>query len=166
MVHEILSRDPGDEAPFGDIVDALVRMAEDTAIDDGGGVTIHVTGDIGDVPADVATPLAVVIAELLQNAVEHAYVGDGEAHERSGDERRVDVALATDGRRLSVRVEDNGCGLPPGFDIERAKGLGLSIVRDLVSTQLGGTIRMTSPAGTLVEIDAPIPGTEGLRSAP
>ena len=74
IVHEILSREPGDEVPFDEIVSSLVRMAEDSVIG-GSGIEIAVAGDIGDVPAEVATSLAVVVAELLQNAVEHAFVG-------------------------------------------------------------------------------------------
>jgi two-component sensor histidine kinase len=76
VVHEILSREPGDEVPFDEIVGSLVRMAEDSAVS-GHRVDIQVTGDIGEVGADVATPLAVVLAELLQNAVEHAFPSDG-----------------------------------------------------------------------------------------
>ena len=71
VVHEVLSRDPGDEVPFADIVSALVRMAEDSVV--GPEIEIRVTGDLGEVGAGVATPLAVVIAELIQNALEHGF---------------------------------------------------------------------------------------------
>ena len=60
---------------------------------------------------------------------------------------RVDLVLANDGRRLTLQVRDDGVGLPPGFDIEDTPSLGLSIVRDLVTTQLEGTIVMESGAG-------------------
>ena len=87
VVHEILSREPGDEVPFDEIVASLVRMAEDSAVS-GHSVDIHVTGDIGEVGADVATPLAVVLAELLQNAVEHAFPSnDGGRCRRRRDRR-------------------------------------------------------------------------------
>jgi two-component sensor histidine kinase len=163
VVHEILSREPGDEVPFDEIVGSLVRMAEDSAVS-GHLVDIQVTGDIGEVGADVATPLAVVLAELLQNAVEHAFPsngidgsGDTAAAEPSG---RVDLVLANDGRRLTLQVRDDGVGLPEGFDIEDTSSLGLSIVRDLVTTQLGGTIVMESRGGTLVTLDIPVPALD------
>jgi two-component sensor histidine kinase len=176
VVHEILSREPGDEVPFDEIVTSLVRMAEDSAVS-GHRVDIHVTGDIGEVGADVATPLAVVLAELLQNAVEHAFPSagsddDGEAatgRSSGGTEEalteaaasgRVDLVLGNDGRRLALQVRDDGVGLPPDFDIEQTTSLGLSIVRDLVTTQLEGTIIMESRDGTLVTLDIPIPGVE------
>ena len=50
-----------------------------------------------------------------------------------------------------VGVHDNGCGLPEGFDIDRTRSLGLSIVRDLVRSQLGGTIEMDTDGGTVVQ---------------
>ncbi len=56
---------------------------------------------------------------------------------------------------------DDGHGLPEGFDIERTTSLGLSIVRDLVVSQLEGSISMQSlPAsaggGTCVSISVPV----------
>jgi two-component sensor histidine kinase len=165
VVHEILSREPGDEVPFDEIVGSLVRMAEDSAVS-GHRVDIQVTGDIGEVGADVATPLAVVLAELLQNAVEHAFPSDGVDGEigagetDTGEAGRVDLVLANDGRRLTLQVRDDGVGLPPDFDIEATSSLGLSIVRDLVTTQLEGTIVMESRGGTLVTLDIPVPAVD------
>jgi two-component sensor histidine kinase len=62
IVHEILSREPGDQVPFEEIVTSLIRMAEDSVVLSRD-LAFEVTGGIGEVPADVATPLAVVLAE-------------------------------------------------------------------------------------------------------
>jgi two-component sensor histidine kinase len=168
VVHEVLSRDPGEEVPFADIVVALVRMAEDSVV--GPEVEIRVTGDLGEVGAGVATPLAVVIAELIQNALEHGFRGneedgDGDADrgaEIDGDlldvparptgPGHVDLVLHNDGSSLRIQVRDDGVGLPTDFDIQATNTLGLSIVRDLVESQLGGTILMSSRDGTVVDI--------------
>ncbi len=61
---------------------------------------------------------------------------------------------------LSIEVRDDGVGLPKGFDIERTNSLGLSIVRDLVVSQMDGTIEMrrvprAEGGGTLVSIEVP-----------
>src|ERR1017187_10318393 len=56
----------------------------------------------------------------------------------SGIGARVDLVLDEQPDALQVVVRDNGCGLPEGFDIDRTRSLGLSIVRDLVRSQLGG----------------------------
>ena len=76
-----------------------------------------------------------VLTELLQNAVEHAF-GEG-----SGGGSVV-VGLAHDDDHLTITVVDDGRGVARGFDLEQATGLGLSIVRTLVTTELAGTIEM------------------------
>ncbi|HWE68647.1 MAG TPA: histidine kinase N-terminal domain-containing protein [Acidimicrobiales bacterium] len=170
LVHEILSRDPSDQVPFNEIVVSLVQMAEDSVVS-AQPIVISTSGDLGEVSADVATPLAVGLAELLQNAVEHAFEAesvagsDGPAGNGGGADHapvgHVDVTLTNDGVALTVAVRDDGRGLPEGFMIEKTTSLGLSIVRDLVVSQLEGRIAMTAvPAdeggGTRVVISVPL----------
>ena len=151
VVHEILSRDTADQVHFNDILPSLLRMAEDLA-STAAPLRITTRGDAGNLQAALATPLAVVITELLQNAAEHAFPEEKAA---SG-ELRVDVELARRDRELSVTVRDNGVGLPPGFQIEETASLGLSIVRSLIGTQLGGHIDMRTDGGTVVELTIPL----------
>ncbi|MFM8388713.1 MAG: sensor histidine kinase, partial [Actinomycetota bacterium] len=141
LVHETLSREPGDDVTFIEIVRPLLRLVEDSLQSPDRPVSFVVHGDGGRVPATVATPLSVVLTELLQNAVDHGFreglTGKGSvavqlSHETDADDHVV----------LCVRVIDNGAGLAPDFDIANATGLGLSIVRTLVTTELGGTIAM------------------------
>jgi len=176
VVHEILSRDTADEVDFNDILPSLVRMAEDLGRDDRP-VIIDYRGEAGQLQASVATPLAVVITELLQNAAEHAWPeGAGESDlgpglsgdggrdsggpdsEPPGEEHPllVDVELYRTDAELRVTVRDNGVGLPPGFSINDTTSLGLSIVRGLVGTQMGGTITMRNAGGTVVELVIPV----------
>jgi two-component sensor histidine kinase len=164
LVHEILSRDPSDQVPFAEIVVSLVQMAEDSVVSTQP-IVISTTGDLGEVTADVATPLAVTLAELLQNAVEHAFDPEpaGGPDGSAGDSPvgHVDVSLSHTGSELVVAVRDDGRGLPEGFDIEKTTSLGLSIVRDLVASQLEGRISMGEvPAaeggGTRVVISVPV----------
>ncbi len=154
LVHEILSRAPGADVPFEEVVKPLVRMAEEGMSSPDRPVRFGVEGDGGQLPARVATPLAVVLNELLQNAVDHAFPPEDGAGE-------VVVRTSTEGDDLVVQVVDDGVGVPPGFDIEAAASLGLSIVRSLVTTQLGGTItvRRGDPGGTVVELRLPVPKT-------
>jgi two-component sensor histidine kinase/PAS domain-containing protein len=172
LVHEILSRDPSDQVPFAEIVSSLVQMAEDSVVSSQP-IVIAVHGDLGEVAADVATPLAVAVAELLQNAVEHAFDpesaggSDGAAGlEGAGGASgyapvgHVDLTLDPGEDALRIEVRDDGLGLPEGFDIEQTTSLGLLIVRDLVVSQLEGTISMASlptsqGGGTRVVISVP-----------
>jgi two-component sensor histidine kinase/PAS domain-containing protein len=185
IVHEILSRDPGDQVPFDEIVGAIVQMAKDSVVS-ARPVEITVTGELGEVAADVATPLAVAMAEVLQNAVEHAFepetrllrlpgsrstkpgergdaVPKGEKRRKADGNQigRVTVGLEHDSATVRVTVRDDGIGLPMWFDIERTTSLGLSIVRDLVVSQLGGSIEMarvprSAGGGTRVSIEVPL----------
>jgi two-component sensor histidine kinase len=120
-----------------------------------------VEGDAGDLSADLATPLAVVLAELLQNAIEHAFEGSDAGDTDADGAGRVDLVLDNDGRSLLVQVRDDGQGLPEGFSIDNTTSLGLSIVRDLVVSQLGGSIEMrrvsqAEGGGTVVRISVPL----------
>jgi two-component system, sensor histidine kinase PdtaS len=194
VVHEVLSRDTADEVDFNDILPPLMRQAEDLS---GVASPVRVTwsGDAGPMGAQVATPLAVALNELVQNAVEHAFVppasdpsvgqpmdgrydaasaplppdwgsnGAGEDRDANGrdaeetDESRraqVHVSFRRLGDELRVQVRDNGVGLPPDFSIEATTSLGLSIVRGLVNSQLGGKIAMYSDDGTVVDLLVPV----------
>src|SRR4051812_3056907 len=154
-VHEILSREAVEQVPFDEIIDDLVRVASDSAHSLQRSVAFTAEGDAGELPADVATPLAVVLQEILQNAVEHAFeeADDFGVTEPAGS---VHLSLRNDGRELEVVVQDNGRGLPDGFSIERSDSLGLSIVTRLVTTQLGGTIELSNAGGTIVRLRVPL----------
>jgi two-component sensor histidine kinase len=155
LVHELLSREPGEQVPFDEIVHSLVRMARDSHVG-GSPLVVRVDGDAGRVSADVATPLAVVLAELLQNAVEHAFLLPDSATAAPGHPAQVDLVFSHDPDSLRVEVRDNGCGLPPGFDLASGTGLGLALVRDLVRSQLGGTITASTDRGTVVKLSIPL----------
>ncbi len=164
LVHEILSREAGEDVPFADIVRPVCRMVEEAFHSPERPVRCRVDGEVGHLPAAVATPLAVVLNELLQNAFDHAY-----PEEKELDRGQVVVRLERTGDELVVEVIDDGAGLPDGFDLDRSTGLGLSIVRTLVTSELGGSIRLwsgeatTDRPGTTVELRVPLRG-EGAES--
>ncbi len=197
LVHELLSRDPNGWLSFNSILHPLLRDVEEGLIGDRH-IKFEVEGDAGTLPADIATPLAVVLTELLQNAVEHAFdmpdeiltngngespgdesQGGGEARsdtESAGPEQvaemiakidaqeaetepgRIRVTFRRAHQQLEVDVSDNGRGFPPGFDIEQDTGLGLRIVRTLITSELNGTIEVDNTAdGACVHLSLPIP---------
>ena len=135
LVHESLSREPGDDVTFIEIVRPLLRLAEESLQSPDRPVHFSLIGEGGRIPARVATPLSVVLTELMQNAVDHGFP------EGSGGGKVV-VALDNDEERLKIDVVDDGQGLEADFDLDAATGLGLSIVRTLVTTELNGQITM------------------------
>ena len=135
LVHETLSREPGEDISFIEIVRPLMRLVEEGLQSADRPVTFQAKGDGGRLPATIATPLSVVILELLQNAVDHGFP-EGSAG------GAVMVVLSHDEDELRIEVVNNGIALSRDFDFAKATGLGLSIVRTLVTTELAGTIEM------------------------
>ena len=143
----------------------LLRLAEEGLQSPDRPVRFTVQGDGGRLPSTIATPLSVVLTELLQNAVDHGFPEDSSG----GD---VVVVLGHDEGDLTIRVVNDGRSLDPGFELNSATGLGLSIVRTLVTTELDGTISMRSgqpddfaavgltdvhrATGTVVDLTVPI----------
>jgi len=93
-----------------------------------------------------------VLTELLQNATEHGFAGS------DGDLAIVVERDDTDdGSTLRVTVSDDGKGLPPDFDPARSRSLGLSIVRTLVESELGGMLRLGRRTGGGTEAEVVVP---------
>ena len=97
-------------------------------------------GSFGILPAEIATPLVMVLNELLLNAVEHGF----ETGEQSGE---VVVRVDRKKRELNVVVADNGRGLPEDFNPMTSKRLGLQIIRTLTTGELRGTIELRNGEG-------------------
>ena len=167
LVHETLSREPGEDVTFTEIVRPLLQLTQESLQSKDRPVAFAVRGDGGRLPATIATPLSVVILELLQNGVDHAFAG-----RTGGGKVQVQLSRDDDADTLHVRVIDDGRGVPADFDLAQANGLGLSIVRTLVTTELGGRIdmrRATSAelvdagfdgAGSGTVIDLVVPASE------
>ncbi|MEC9395781.1 MAG: histidine kinase N-terminal domain-containing protein [Actinomycetota bacterium] len=162
VVHETLAQSTDDDVAFTEIVRPLVRVVEESVSSPLRPLAFSVEGDAGTVPGQVTTTLAVVLTELLQNAVDHAFPapapdsgGGGDDEPESGSVR-IELERRSDG--LSVRVVDDGVGLPDGFDLVEATGLGLTLVRTFVEDELGGRISLAPVSrgrGTVAEVRVP-----------
>ena len=150
LVHDALSMSVDEEVNLDGVVDRILPMMNDVATVDTP-IRISKTGDFGVFDADRATALVMVITELVQNAIEHAFDGTTEAGE-------VTIHAERSARWLDVVVHDDGRGLPEGFSLEKADRLGLQIVRTLVSAELDGSLGMHAAptGGTDVVLRVPI----------
>jgi two-component sensor histidine kinase len=148
LVHETLSERLDETVEFDDIADKVITMIGDLSAPDISGITARREGSAGELAAEVATPLALVLVELLQNAVEHAFGPAG---------GEVVVRFTRADERLLVVVADDGGGLPEEFDVSTSTRLGLQIVRTLVMSELGGSIEMGSGSGRGTEVRLDIP---------
>jgi two-component system, sensor histidine kinase PdtaS len=144
LVHETLSEEPQDVAEFGEVARRIGQMVGDGFVLPNQNVEVKVSGRAGPLGADLATPLAVTLAELLQNAIEHAFPDD-----RAGT---VKVELSREGTEVVLVVWDDGIGIH-GNVLDGAR-LGLQIVRSLID-ELGGTMSVAADDGTRVEVRVP-----------
>ncbi|MDR0342796.1 MAG: sensor histidine kinase [Nocardiopsaceae bacterium] len=157
IVHETLSHTPEEIVDFDDIAARVVAMAGEVSAPEAR-VTPTISGRFGFLPAAVATPLALVLTELLQNALQH-----GLSQVPGNKPSALAVTVRRDAAGLAVTVEDNGAGLPPDFDLDAATSLGLQIVRTLVVSELGGRLAISPRAtgGTAVSVDLPLAAIPG-----
>src|SRR5215210_1129248 len=136
LVHETLAGSREDVVEVDDVLDQVLPMLGDvTSV--GPAARITRDGAFGELPAAAATPLVMAVTELLQNAAGHAFP--------DGEPGNIELVVERDGADLVVRVRDDGRGLPEGFDPAASDGLGLQIVRTLVTSELGGNLAMFSP---------------------
>lgn len=148
LVHETLSQDATQWVDFDRVAQRVLQMVEDGLLRPDRPVRFTLTGSAGSLSSDIATPLSLILTELIQNAVEHAFA------DRGGT---VAVELARADGSLTVRVCDDGAGLPEGFQIEGGSHLGLQIVRTLVG-ELRGELALSSGGGTIADLRIPLAG--------
>ncbi len=133
LVHETLSSAIDETVDFDEVVDRLLEMLVDVT-GASGRVLVRRVGTFGELPAELATPLVMVLTELVGNAVEHGFGDSG-----SGS---VEVSGARDRGTLVVTIADDGVGLPEGFSMDRSDRLGLQIVRTLVDAELDAGLEL------------------------
>jgi len=133
-VHELLTERREEDVELADLFDRLRAMLVQGV---GGGKEVAATLASVTLPGARATAVALVFAELLQNALEHG-----------GD--RIRVELERRNGDLVLAIADDGAGLG-----DAASGTGLSIVQALVRDELRGTLELSSGPGARVEVVFP-----------
>ena len=156
LVHDALSMSVDEQVNLDEVIDRILPIMNDVATVETP-IRINRAGELGVLDSDRATALIMVITELVQNAIEHAFepAAGGLSACGSGS---VTIRAERSARWLDVVVHDNGRGLPEGFSVEQSDRLGLQIVRTLVSAELDGSLRMHGAVtgGTDVVLRVPI----------
>ncbi|MCV7032163.1 sensor histidine kinase [Mycobacterium sherrisii] len=150
LVHDALSMSVDEQVNLDEVIDRILPIMNDVASVDRP-IRINRVGDLGVLDSDRATALIMVITELVQNAIEHAF-------DPAIQEGAVTISAERSARWLDVVVHDDGRGLPEGFSLEKSDSLGLQIVRTLVAAELDGTLGMRKAprGGTDVVLRVPI----------
>lgn len=141
LVHERLSQNIDEVVDFDELFIPVLRMASDVAVTEAP-VRTTFEGSFGRVRAEQATPLAIVMNEVISNAIEHGVSAGGE----------IRVSVEREDKRLHIEVYDDGVGI--GED-GPGSGLGTQIVRTMVASELNGRIewRRGEKRGTRVILD-------------
>ena len=148
VVHETLSTNHKDSVTFDDVVSKIASNAIELS-PRSKEVEIIRSGEFGEISSIVATPLALVITELIHNALEHGLAIEGS---------KVEITAHRSGRTMRVLIADDGIGLPVDFNLEKKTSLGLQIVRTLTSHELAGTIEFSRlKKGTEIELRFELP---------
>jgi two-component sensor histidine kinase len=134
-VHELLTERRDEDVDLADLFDRLRAMLVQGV---GGGKDVSAELEQIELPGVRATALALVFAELLQNALEHGG-------------SRVRVELARRGSDVELAIADDGDGIEDGGPT----GTGLSIVSALVRDELRGTLELRSNGGTRATVVFP-----------
>ena len=136
LVHETLSNSRDSSVAFDDVLDSLVTHALELSprMNE---LRIDRTGQFGSLEPRTATPLALVITELIHNALEHGLAQEGLA---------LGIHVSSTASELSVTISDDGVGFPEGFDIATSANLGLQIVRTLTENELRGNLSLERDA--------------------
>ena len=101
------------------------------------------------ISSDKATSVALILNELLQNAIDHGFAG-----RTSG---RLDVTFKVKEKEAVLEIQDNGAGLPPGLDIKKTNSLGLKIIQTMAEGELGGNFELLPlPTGTCARVTIPL----------
>ncbi|NLV87254.1 MAG: histidine kinase [Clostridiales bacterium] len=141
--HELLAKSGVDEVNLSEVIYTIKNSTQRYFAKPGFAVTVKYEGENLMVDSDVATAVALIITELLQNSLKYAY--------DEQDEGQVLITLIPGDINSTLKVADDG----RGFDVENtSQSLGMSIVTSLVKDKLRGNLNIESgPEGTTVTFD-------------
>ena len=148
-VQEVLAAEGLRQVAVRAMLERVVQTVTQTMAPPGFALDARIEGDGFNLPSQQATSLALVVNELLQNAMEHAFPGRSAGH--------VVITLSEGRDTIRVEVRDDGVGLPEGFSPGRSADLGLQIVRTLVQEDLKGRLSLTTAHGARAVITMPRP---------
>jgi two-component sensor histidine kinase len=158
LVHDTLSKGFDETVDFDEVADQGFRAVAEVAAYDKR-IERERTGDsFGRLRAEDATSLAMILSELVQNAIEHGFPDDHGGTVSVDVKRIPGVPGAPD--VLTVTIADDGVGI--GTEGRPGPGLGTQIVQSLVQ-DLRGTIRWVpaQPHGTKVTFTAALRPLKG-----
>jgi len=147
LVHETLSSSSENTVAFDEVLTSLITHALELS-PRMGQLRIERKGELGSLESRMATPLSLVVTELMHNALEHGLAEQGSV---------LSIELQRYSNECVINITDDGVGLPAGFDLATSSNLGLQIVRTLTENELNGVLKLESTAsGTQANLRFPL----------
>lgn len=147
-VHDTLAHESYRLVNVREVIERVTHLVTQNMVHPGLNVQVTVEGDALTLPSRAATALSLIVNELVQNALEHAFVGRTHG--------QVRIRLHERARHMQVTVSDDGVGLPA--DSVAFNSLGLTIVQTLTHEDLRGKIDFKRAAtGTTISLRFPRP---------
>jgi two-component system, sensor histidine kinase PdtaS len=140
-VHDLLSREDLDSVGMRSIAEFLVRHQETSLILPDRHIEFEVRGDDVHLDMTQAMQMALILNELIQNAVEHGF--------KKTEKGQIHINVEVKGNEVGVWVSNSGDPLPKGFQIDKTGRLGTQIVASLIQS-LGGQFKMEERLGWTV----------------
>lgn len=140
-VHELLSRDDLDHVSIKHIAEMLGHHQQQSFIMPGKQIQFSVRGDNVHLNTNQATQIALILNEMIQNAVEHGF--------ENASEGEIHITIEELENEIGVWVSNDGDPIPDSFDPIKGGQLGLQIIRSL-SGALGGTFKIENRLGWTV----------------
>lgn len=147
VVHEFLSQQEARFINIKEVSQRIIKHTQQGILLPDKRIRLTLRGPGIYLPAQQATTCALVINELLQNAVEHGY------ERKPGG--TISVSFQDDGDQVTIAVVDDGQGLPDDFSLEQADSLGLQIVQTLVRDDLKGQFELREGDGVSAIVTFP-----------
>jgi len=110
---------------------------------------VEIGFDIDSIMLDVsqAIPMGIILNEAVTNALKYAFPGD-----KTG---KIWISVKECRRIITIRIRDNGAGLPPDFTLEKVNSLGMTLIKGLAG-QLDGTFEIIDNNGVNITIEFPM----------
>lgn len=143
VTHEILAQKGVDDVDIKTILERVILNAINIT-SDYKSIDVKITGDTFDISSDLATSIALVVNELVQNCMQYAFVGR--------EKGRVEIRIQRGIQYSSILIKDNGIGYNP--ENVRQGSLGMKIVKSIIWDKLKGCYNIESDEnGTRVNFD-------------
>lgn len=147
VVHEFLSQQDAEIIDVVEVAKNILDLVIQNMLEPEFKLNTKFRGETIILPSEHASSLALVVNELIQNSIEHGFIGLKEG--------TIGLDITTNEDSYLIDLYDDGTGIPDDFNPQASKSLGLQIVRTLIEDDLNGTFLLYKDHGTHAKIKIP-----------